>query len=123
MFAFVGGSKRPKKTLEGAVKILADGHDGETAIYDTETGKLYSLSGEPTVILTPAEYTTVKMILGMCALASSAAIPFPSKTVSAMISSLSPALAKDAVLTAAEIYKTLRKQHGGSEPTRSDESG
>ena len=123
MFAFVGGNKRPKKTLEGAVKALADGHNGEKAIYDTETGKVYSLSGEPTVILTPAEYATVKTILGMCALASSAAIPFPAKTVSAMISSLSPALAKDAVLTAAELYNTLRKKHGGSEPTRADEAG
>jgi hypothetical protein len=123
MFAFVGGNKRPKKTLEGAVKALADGHEGEKAIYDTETGKVYSLSGEPTVILTPAEYSTVKTILGTCALVSASAIPFPAKTVSAMISSLSPALAKDAVVSAAELYKTLRKKHGGGEPTGSDKAG
>jgi hypothetical protein len=123
MFAFIGGSKRPKRTIAAAVKALADGYDGEKGIYDTETGEIYSLSGEPTVILTPAEYSTVKMILGMCALSSSSTIPFPAKTIAGMISSLSPALAKDAVVSAAEIYKTLRKKHGSGKPEGPGEAG
>lgn len=123
MFAFIGGSKRPKKTIEGAVKALSEGYDGEKAIFDTETGKIYSLSGEPTVLLTPSEYDTVKRILGVCALSSASPIPFPAKTVSAMISTLSPALANDAVVSAAELYKTLRSKHGGSKSERADEAG
>jgi hypothetical protein len=122
MFAFIGGKKRAKKTLDAAVKAVMEGYEGERGIYDTETGDTFSLSGEKTVLLTPAEYTTVKEILGLCSLISASDLPFPAKTVGAMISRLSPALAKDAVVTATEIYKTLRSKHGGGEPRRTDPS-
>lgn len=123
MFAFVGGKKRPKKTLEGAVKALGDGYEGEKAIFDTETGKIYSLSGEPTVLLTPSEFEIVSEILGVCSLtAASPGFPFPSKTVAAMISKLSPALAGSSVKAAAQIYKKLRSKNGPSEPGRSEGS-
>ena len=122
MFAFIGGKKRAKKTLDAAVKAVMEGFEGEKAIFDTETGEIYSLSGERTTILTPAEYSTVKEILGVCSLVSAASLPCPTKTVAAMISKLSPALAKDAVVTAAEIYKTLRSKHGGGESGRPNPS-
>lgn len=123
MFAYVGSGKRPKKTLQAAVQALEDGVGSARAIYDTETGELYSLSGEPTVLLTPSEYKTIKEILGICALTAAASLAFPAKTVSAMISSLSPRLGKDAVVSAAELYKLLRKKDGGSEPTGTDKAG
>lgn len=123
MYAFVGGKKRPKKTLEAAVRAIADGYEGETAIYDTETGKIYSLSGEQTTLLTPAEFTLVTEILGICSLCSAASIPFPHKTVSAMIGKLSPNLAGPAVRSAAELYKKLRSKYGNRELERPESPG
>jgi hypothetical protein len=123
MYAFIGGKKRPKKTLESAVRAVADGYEGEKAIFDTETGKVYSLSGEPTTILTPSEFQIVTEILGICSICSAANIPFPTKTVSALIGKLSPVLAGPAVRTAAEIYKKLRGKHGNRESERSESPG
>ena len=123
MFAYIGSSRRAKKTLAAAVRDLADGYTGEKAIFDTETGDMYSWSGEPTILLTPESYRTVKHLLGICALTASAAIPFPSKTVASMLSTLAPSLARDAANSAAEIYKNLRKQHGSSKPPGTVETG
>lgn len=114
MFAYVGGKKRPKKSLHAAVMALAEGYDGERAIFDTETGKIYALSGEETVILTPTEYSLVKEILGICALTIATSLPFPAKTVASKISQLGTQLAKDSAVVAAELYKDLRKKNGDS---------
>ena len=114
MFAFIGGKKRPKKTLVAAVSSLEEGYDGEKAIFNTETGEIFSLSGEKTVTLTPSEYSLVTEVLGLCLLTeTNPNFPFPSKTVSAMITKTSPALAGASVKAAAEIYKKLWSKHNG----------
>jgi hypothetical protein len=124
MFAFVGSKKKPRKTLDAAVKAIMDGYEGEKAIFDTETGEIFSLSGEPTTLLTPSEYKIVTEILGLCSLLSAVpTLSFPRKLVAAMISKLSPALARDAVNTAAEMYVTLRKKHGNGGPVDGEQSG
>jgi hypothetical protein len=122
MFAYIGGKKRPKKTLEGAVNAISEGYEGEKAIFDTETGKIYSLSGEETVILTPSEYNLMVEIFGICILAEqNPKFPFPSKTVSAMIQKMSPSVASTSVKSAAVILKKLWSKHNGqSEPGKSE---
>lgn len=122
MFAYVGGKKRPKKTLQGAVKALGEGYDGEKAIFDTETGEIYSLSGEKTVLLTPSMYALVTEVLGLCVLTSAnPTFPFPSKTVAEMITKMGPTLAAPSVKAAAKIYAKLwSKSNGQSGPERSE---
>lgn len=116
MFAYVGGKKRPKKTLESAVRALSDGYDGEKAIYNTETGEIFSLSGEPTTLLTPSQHSSIVKILGVCTLAAvTDDFVFPKKTVADMISKLGPALAKAATLAARDIFIDLRRRHGKRE--------
>lgn len=123
MFAFIGGKKRPKKTLEGAIRALAVGYEGEKAIYNTETGEIFSLSGEPTILLTPSQYTLLKQILGICSLSTAPEFVFPKKTVGDMISKLGPKLAKEAVLSARDIFLTLRRRHGNRELDGANSSG
>jgi hypothetical protein len=122
MFAFIGGKKRPKKTLQGAVAALNEGYEGEKAIFDTETGEIFSLSGEKTVLLTPSEYSLVTEVLGLCVLTeTNPNFPFPSKTVAAMVTKMGPSLAGASVKAAAEIYKKLWSKHNGqSGPNRSE---
>jgi hypothetical protein len=122
MFAFIGGKKRPKKTLQGAVKALGDGFEGEKAIFDTETGEIYSLSGEKTVLLTPSMYALVTEVLGLCILTNTNPdFPFPAKTATDMITKMGPTLAGPSVKAAARIYTKLwSKNNGQSGPERSE---
>jgi hypothetical protein len=120
MFAFIGGKKRPKKTLEGAIRALSDGYEGEKAIYNTETGEIFSLSGEPTILLTPSQYTLIKQILGICSLSTAPDFTFPKKTVGDMIPKLGSKLAKEAVLSARDIFLDLRRRHGNRESGGTD---
>jgi hypothetical protein len=116
MFAYVGGKKRPKKTLEAAVRALSEGYSGETLIYDTETGEIFSLSGEPAVVLTPSQYQLIKTLLGICSLCATTDFTFPKQTVTDIIPKLGAQLAKDAVLTARDIYIKLWRKHGNRQP-------
>jgi len=42
---FVGGPKPARTSLAAAVSAVMEKHEGEVAIFDAETGKLYDLTG------------------------------------------------------------------------------
>lgn len=110
MFAFVGGTNRPKKTLQAAVLSLRDGVGGAKAIYDTETGDLYALDGQPLHTLLPHQYEKVVSVLGLAAITSMTNLPYPKAAVAASLAGLGGQLLQDVSAYGKAVLKELRKK-------------
>lgn len=121
MFAYVGGPKRPKKSLIAAVSALGDGYEGEKAIYDTETGELFSLDGKPLHTLLPHQYEKLVAVLGLIAATTMTALPLPKKVAAVTLTQIGGKLGEDAGKYASELLQTLKKSmdNGDREPSGS----
>lgn len=121
MFAFVGGPKRPKKSLAAAIAALGEGYEGEKAIYDTESGELFSLDGKPLYTLLPHQYEKLVAVLGLVAATTLTALPLPKKTAAVALTQVGGKLGDDVGKYASEILQTLKKSmtNGDGEPTGS----
>lgn len=119
MFAFIGGTKRPKKTLQSAVLSLRDGLEGARAIYDTETGDLYALDGQPLYTLLPHQYEKLVGVLGLVAVTSMTNLPYPRTVVASSLTQLGGKLLEDVSAHGKAILTELRKRgpHDDGTPT------
>lgn len=113
MFSFVGGPKRPRKTLTAAVRAAVKKPEGEIAILDKTEGTLYSLTGEPIVLLTPAQSASFKSILGINALCAQG-VPFPRRTVVRLIVEMGDTFFDYATQQAQIILEQTRRENGSN---------
>lgn len=61
---FVGGPKPARTSLAAAVSVVMEKHEGEVAIFDAETGKLYDLTGAEFPEVSSAQYQQLVMLMG-----------------------------------------------------------
>ena len=108
MFAYVGGPKRPKKTLAAAVSALGDGYEGEKAIYNTETGELFSLDGKPLHTLLPHQYEKLVAVLGLIAATTMTKLPLPKNVAAVALTQIGGQLGKDVGEYATSLLASLK---------------
>lgn len=61
---FVGGHKPARTSLAAAVSAVMENHEGEVAIFDADTGKLYDLAGSPFPEISEFQHQHIVTLLG-----------------------------------------------------------
>ena len=122
---FIGGPKRPRKSLEAAVAAVKKDPEGECGIYNSATGEMYTIIGELMVPLASRQVLAVARSLAVVAISDMQETPVPTKEVLRLASMAGEPVHGLVVGAAREIIAELKKageEDGGSGPEPSNES-
>lgn len=121
---YVGGKKSARNSLQAAVSAVSDGTDGETAIFNSETGELYDLSGNQLTVISSDQYRKVTELCALILVHFNSGVPVNVKGLAAACASLGGNLFRDTLAAFQEISKSLKAFEGGeSGDSGSIESG
>ena len=104
---FVGGTKGPRNSLKAACKAVQEEPQGEKAIYNSETGELYDLLGNPLHVLIKHQHEKTVDMLALVYLTGMLGGPLDPKALVPMIKALGGKFATDILMRAKEMAEKL----------------
>lgn len=81
MIRFIGGKKRGRSTLAGAIESAKKDSTGETGLFDDEKGHVYTLDGEPATIVPTQTLAKVVDLISSFFLRESVTPPISDKEI------------------------------------------
>jgi len=95
IWKFVGGSKSARTSLNAALAATIENHEGEVAIYNSETGEMYDRAGAPYPPIVRHQYDTACNILAMIIVHAMREEEIPAKTMAGLITRIGGEMLED----------------------------
>jgi len=112
IWKFVGGSKSARTSLNAALAATIDNHEGEVAIYNSETGELYDRAGEQYPPVVRHQYDTVCNLLAMIVVHAMTEEAIPARTMATLISQIGGEMLEDVTERARTVVHSIKQSEG-----------
>ena len=107
IWKFVGGSKSARTSLKAAVAATIESYDGETAIYNSETGELYDRTGEKYPPVVGHQYEKVSNILALIVVHARTGEEIPHRAMAGLITQIGGEMLEDITGRARVIMESI----------------
>jgi len=122
IWKFVGGSKSARTSLNAALAATVENHEGEVAIYNSETGELYDRAGTAYPPVVRHQYDTTCSILAMIIVHAMTGEEIPAKTMAGLITQIGGEMLEDVRGRARTVIQAIQ-QTESSKSGESDDEG
>jgi hypothetical protein len=109
IWKFIGGPKSARTSLNAAVAATIENHEGEVAIFNSETGQVFDRAGSSLPLVLSHQYGKIVDILALILVHARNEEPVPAVTMAGLITQIGGKPVEHAAARARDIMALLRR--------------